>query len=1465
MFENEELKNHLETSSVIKTQSAIIAEWNMNLPGNIDTIGNYRYRPNSPESVYESLPNTFVAENDQSATRFYYGATDSDVVIDGTFTDNGLPTTLMSKGDRNALLYSLEDCFKPFRPRSGINKARVMDKSFIHHPNSNMAKRPRFYISDKNDGFKYWSSFRKEIQYKYTYSDSTVRYGFLPTFVDNDASQTVRNAVFFDNKEYGISKQSGSRYLIDDTVPFVVYKESLPANRVVLKMQTGVGDVDLGITSDPFFGYANQRTPVKWKVQYLENNSWIDMLSFNEASTRADGSRIIKSDGYVELAYGLKIPNEYKEIFIYAERYSSEVPLPKKSVNGYAYLIANDNEIGQFYIWLDSINNYAKFKPSYGWYLQEETVERLTNFVTDLTAPDYYVNSTDGKNTYREFQNIQGLRVVVESINTNLSVFDLIEISPRLSVNLTDKATSFSVKKALSDLGKSGLPVGQLLSATGTLELFDFDGAFNENNPNSMISKYISRHTQIKFYDVVSDVSGYDYFIPIKTMYASGFPKSNDKDRRITLDLNDLFFYFDSIDAPQTVMTSVSLSSAVCMLLDSVGFANYTFKRLPGEKELIIPYFFIQPNISVAEVLQSLAISTQSAMFFDEYNNFVIMSKDYMLPSNSERESTFTFYGSTDQEHLGAIENKPTKPKLANIIDLVSSDNLVYNGGKITYSPKYIQRTFGSIKQASMIDNQKTWRYKPVLLWEIAGTENLKSINNEVGNMSSYMLSAIPLNSDLSNQIPVVSNRAITNNIIDFGEGVYWISRYNGYFYSGGEVVKYDAVEYNVTGTGNVWITNSNEYNDYFGSVPFNGKIYPTGRVRIYCEPEYETVSGVLKLKNGKVAKHGRGQFGTPVVVHSAGINPRWYDNANVRGCVMDSNKYLFTDTALTAPGSLTKDLSLEEGPAGISNTLAQSTVRNGIIKNFMSTYLGTETDLNTRRTTQSGSIQSSALMMNGPAFTTSEKSTDFISYVYKPLDSKFKHFGTRMRIIGKLTTGNDGQSAVGSSTYYVVPGTTPDKNITVSGGSGGLGLMLNPENNNGYYFEISALGSKKIDNKANKSNVNNVMFYKIMKKAGTTEAVPVKLWEGLANIIVDDGNFTGQYRMANEKNPTVYDLAVEYLDIGKIRKFFLYINGTLIKTVDDENPLPKYNNMAAFVRGSSRVMFENMYAISENYSQIQGTKITTPVQSIFDEDGIDTNESFRKHSMSGVIQGTYLSGIGSSENPSHNIYFEEFGSIMREAATFNVKYDKAFPALYAKMSPTFNRIKGYTVSGFRAGSYGAEFMIFNATDTALSLDSGSGNYLRIQGVTFTQENKNELTVDKFFTKNSDFSNPSFNGEDIVTSPIKASKEYQDIKVSRMTYGVKEFSLETQHIQTEDAATELMSWLVNKISKPRKSVGLKVFSMPIVQLGDIVKIDYVQGGINKTGDPETEYVVYSIDYSKNSSGPDMTIYLSEVS
>jgi hypothetical protein len=783
-----------------------------------------------------------------------------------------------------------------------------------------------------------------------------------------------------------------------------------------------------------------------------------------------------------------------------------------------------------------------------------------------------------------------------------------------------------------------------------------------------------------------------------------------------------------------------------------------------------------------------------------------------------------------------------------------------------------------------LVDDAKTWIYKPALLWEVSGTENTKSVNDNSGS-STYTLSAIPLNSNLTANVPSVSNHVVVDNIMDLGEAVYWLSRYNGYFYSNGEMIKFDAVEFNIPGSekivvsegtngnaiyttttvgqiGNVWISDTQEYEKYFSQISFKGKIYPTGRVRIYSEPNYEVVAGVLRLKNGAVAKHGRGQFGTSVVEHYAGINPYWFDNAYVRGCTMKS-EYLFSTGAAVST-------IVGEAGVNVNPTLAQKTTRNSIIKNILSSNYISENEMGTLRSARSGSIQSSALVMNGPSFTTTEKPLDFISYVYKKLDNRYKHFGTRMRIVGKLqNNANNTQTAVGNTTYFTIDGTTPDKTISISGGSGGLAFLLNPTTNIGYYFEIIGLGSEGFT-KTNSVNVNNVMFYKIKKDVTDTDpnkpkpGIPVKLWQGLSKINIDPGLFTGQYRMTGDETTSVYDLSAEYVDNGSIRTFYLYINNNLIATVDDTDPLPTYNNMAMFVRGSSKVMFENVYALTNNYSQNTGFALDTPVNSVFNDGEINVNEAFRKYSMSGVVQGTHLSGISPNDTPSYNIYFDEFGSIMREAALFNVKYDKAYPALYAKLTPTFNRVKGYTVSGFRAGSYGAEFLIFNATDTQIVLDQSKGNYLQIQGITFTQQSQNTLTVDKYFSKNSDFSNPQFSGDNLVSSPFKVKKEYEDIKLSRMTYGKKDFSLDVEYIQTDDDANNLMKWIISKIMKPRKSIGLSVFSMPILQLGDIVSIDYNQNEIDIVGTADKRFVVYNIEYSKSKDGPEMNVFLSEV-
>ena len=1438
MFVSEELKSHLETSATIQTKSLILAEWNMNMPDNIYKLGNYRYRPSGAEAQFLTLPLDF---DQLDSGNYYTGATDADVVIDGGFTNADVPQLFTSIKDKLKTIYSLEDCLKPFRPRSGINKPLFIGGKYLANSGAQLAQRPRYYMPSRDDEFKYWTSYRTE-----------------------------------DGVEYGISNiVSNGVYYINDAVPFVVYKDKVPANRLIIKMQTNVGDVDqgpfttaTGSIADPLFGTANRTTPARWRVQYLEDNNWTDAYVFTENDLREDGSQIIGSDGYVELQYGLIIPETYKDTFVFAETLSSESLLPTESINGYAYLvIENDADRGQFHIWNSTTAEYETFTPEYNWKLGSETITNQTNFVTDLTSPISFNNNVTGKTVYREFSYLRGIRVAVETMNKFDSTFDLIEMSPRLVVDISDKAIDYSVRKALSDLGNTSLPVGQLLASTGQLSIFDDDQAFNDNNTNSIISNYIKKNIKFNFYEVILNVDEFDYYVPIKTLYSEGFPQADVTGGTISLELRDFYFFLESMPAPRMLVTEASLSYAITLLLDYIGFSNYTFLRITGDKDPIIPYFFIAPDQNVAEVLNQLAVSTQTAMFFDEYNNFVVMSKDYLMPTKENRATDFVLSGSTNQTDSGVIENA-TSGNLPNIISIASQDKKIYNDGKINYTTRYIQRSYGNIRQSSMIDRDKTWIYKPSLLWEVSGTESTKTINEVASKQGSYVLGAMPINSDLNGSAPLVVNHVVTNNVIDLGENAYWLTRYQGYFYSNGEIIKYDAAEFNITGVGNVWISSNQEYQNYFQSLPFNGKIYPTGLIRIYSVPFYETIDGITRLQNGDVLEHGRGQFGTSIAQHTAGINSYWSDNTYVRGCDMQA-QYLFTttlDSEVTLPNTTT-------GPAGVNNPLATQTTRSGIIKNFMATNYLTETQVNNLKSTQSGTIQSSALVMNGPSFGPTQIPINLVSYVYKELDSSYKNFGTRIRIVGKIENNETRtQTPIGSTPYFQVSGTEPNQNISIGGGSGGLAVLLNPETNNGYYFEIVALTEDNIESYLKTNNqgqsqisINNIVFYKIKKDSSNTNAIPVKLWGGLSKIIVDDGRFTGQYRMAGEENPTVYDLSVEYQDIGKIRRFYLYINNKLIQIVDDKDPLPIYNNMALFTRGSSRCMFENIYALSENYSQNTVFTVGETLASAFGEKQINASDSFRKYAMSGIIQSTYLSGISSQQPPNYNMYFEEFGTIMRECAYFNIKYDRAYPALYAQLSPTFNRIKGYTTSGFYADSYGAEFLIFNSTDSAINLDETTGNYLRIQGITFTQDTTHELTVDDYFKKRGNLSDPELLGSTLTLSPLVEKARYDKIRLSRLTYGKNEFSIETPYIQTQDDAESLMGWIVNKTMVPRKDIGINAFSIPTLQLGDIVTVNYKDSdGLDLVAPDDSRFVVYNIEYARRPTGPSMSIYLSEV-
>ena len=293
--------------------------------------------------------------------------------------------------------------------------------------------------------------------------------------------------------------------------------------------------------------------------------------------------------------------------------------------------------------------------------------------------------------------------------------------------------------------------------------------------------------------------------------------------------------------------------------------------------------------------------------------------------------------------------------------------------------------------------------------------------------------------------------------------------------------------------------------------------------------------------------------------------------------------------------------------------------------------------------------------------------------------------------------------------------------------------------------------------------------------------------------------------------------------------------------------------------------MFENIYALSDNYSKNAGFEINNQISRTFSTKSITANDAIKKYALSGILQDSYLKGINTITTPKFNIFYDEFGTIMRECAYINAKFDNAYPALYAKIIMTPDRLKEYTVSGFEANAYGAEFLVFNATDSLLNLGTDTSNTLRIMGIAFTSDSSSELTVDDYFKKRSNFSDPELKGDAIVYSPKLEKEKYNNLKLSRLKHGRTDFNINVEYIQTTEEAEELMGWLLDKLIVPKKSIGLKIFANPTIQLGDIVSIDYKNNnGLDLVTSTSSRFVVYNIEYSRSLSGPDMTIYLSEV-
>lgn len=471
----------------------------------------------------------------------------------------------------------------------------------------------------------------------------------------------------------------------------------------------------------------------------------------------------------------------------------------------------------------------------------------------------------------------------------DLEYLDIIEISPRMSLDLSDYLVDFSVNKEISN-DSIPLPLGKISSNTATINFSRIpiiinspDLGSNETNDVFPISNYASvyisgveysrsplkdmlvRGVKLRgFFDVDTSLSGSGpsntkSVIPAFVMYSNLWSESNDS---IKVDCYDIVKKLQTTLCRPLYLEGKTVQEVVYSLLDSIGFCEYvanelidlrilkTFNTDNSNSDLInnlesINHYWSSKEVSVSDALNDIFKAYQIAMYADETgavrflslyelnrklndvsNQYVVSLQDFTDASFTSNISSF----SIDQNE------RPSR-----IILQYKKPYPYYTQPKIgkKVRRRLLNEAAGLIKETSKI------------VWEP---------EQEALVLPYFELSAPGITSKTQKFIKYnADNMKYINKVIDF----------NGYLLIDKEIVKYDGLEYVFTPVrvSNNTITNTGES---FKVVIKNSEDLVSilsdatdkfGATTIYYQP------------TGYIMNVERGQFGTIPDKHIT-INP---------------------------------------------------------------------------------------------------------------------------------------------------------------------------------------------------------------------------------------------------------------------------------------------------------------------------------------------------------------------------------------------------------------------------------------------------------------------------------------------------------------------------------------------------------------------------------------------------------------
>ena len=335
----------------------------------------------------------------------------------------------------------------------------------------------------------------------------------------------------------------------------------------------------------------------------------------------------------------------------------------------------------------------------------------------------------------------------------------------------------------------------------------------------------------------------------------------------------------------------------------------------------------------------------------------------------------------------------------------------------------------------------------------------------------------------------------------------------------------------------------------------------------------------------------------------------------------------------------------------------------------------------------------------------------------------------------------------------------------------GGLGFFTNSTGTNGYFVELQTDASNK-DLKDKSLKIYKVVNNKRVYLKDSQDTESGRLYGGVLS-------------------STLYKLDIDVVITTAATIITVYVNNFKVAAADPNdanstNPLNKAiaptSNIALF-SVLEKVNFDYVYA-----NPVSDTQVTDAA----------SRGLYSGQYATSTLDFTFGEKIAQNFNsPAGKVaYLEEFGTVAREIRYVKANFNQpaAIP-LYASTGTN----KFATVLGSKFSNHSAEIFVINNASSFIPLQYGDSKF-------FVLGNYVDITSQHEYTETT-------------------TSEYTTLEPA---------TFQSTWIQSEADAKSLFTWIKGQWSKQQQSINMEIFGNPVIEVGDIITVNYPKNNLDGT-------------------------------